>query len=328
MSSIRLTAGYPSGEEGDVGSNPIWITKIIKNMDILYIVGNFSKCDDWEFKFSLRSIDKYGKNIGRVFVCGYCPDWLSDNIIKIPYESKPSSTNGEKNRNIYDAIIYAVENSDVGINDNGDFLLSMDDHYILNNVDFGYDYPHYIKDYCKRRCRFKLPLVFEGGKPSPDYQKLLCSTARYLCNKGLSHLNFTLHRNIRVNRGVIEVLQNNGVNNDIFKNKRDIEPSCLIVNYEYSKKNINSNYHFPIEIVKDFKTNNIEKLLNYIENGGTFYSTSDFFVNDDLFNTLYSLFPEKSKYESYINENIVSEKQDVIEQGSSEESDYVSDSSM
>ena len=28
MSSIRLTAGYPSGEEGGVGSNPIWITKI------------------------------------------------------------------------------------------------------------------------------------------------------------------------------------------------------------------------------------------------------------------------------------------------------------
>ena len=296
-------------------------------MDILYIVGNFSKCDDWEFRFSLRSIDKFGKNIGRVFVCGYCPDWLSDNIIKIPYGSKPSSTNGEKNRNIYDAIIYAVENSDIGINDNGDFLLSMDDHYILNNVDFGYDYPHYIKDYCKRRCRFKLPLVFEGGKPSPDYQKLLCSTARYLCNKGLSHLNFTLHRNIRVNRGVIEELQNNGVNNDIFKNRRDIEPSCLIVNYEYSKKNINSNYHFPIEIVKDFKTNNIEKLLNYIEKGGTFYSTNDFFVNDDLFNILYGLFPEKSKYENYINENIVSEKQDAIEQGSSEESDYASDSS-
>ena len=65
-------------------------------MDILYIVGNFSKCDDWEFRFSLRSIDKYGKNIGRVFVCGYCPDWLSDNIIKIPYKVEPYLTTGEK----------------------------------------------------------------------------------------------------------------------------------------------------------------------------------------------------------------------------------------
>ena len=30
MSSILLTVGYPSGEEGDVGSNPIWITKYLR----------------------------------------------------------------------------------------------------------------------------------------------------------------------------------------------------------------------------------------------------------------------------------------------------------
>ena len=39
MSSIRLTAGYPSGEDGDVGSNPIWITKIFSGSNSIgYIV--------------------------------------------------------------------------------------------------------------------------------------------------------------------------------------------------------------------------------------------------------------------------------------------------
>lgn len=294
-------------------------------MDILYIVGNFSKCDDWEFRFSLRSIDKYGKNIGRVFVCGYCPDWLSDNIIKIPYKIEPYLTNGEKNRNIYRQLIYAVENSDIGINDNGDFLISMDDHYILNYVNFDDSYPHYVRDYYKRQCRFNLPIMFESGKQSPDYQRFLCDTARYLSNKRLSRLNFVSHRNMRVNRGVIEELQNNGINDEIFKNKKNVECFALISNYEYSKKNTNHNYHFPIEIVKDFKTNNIEKLLNYIEDGGTFYSTNDFFVNDDLFNILYKLFPERSKYEKEEDETISKNIENQIKENICSDSDGYND---
>ena len=280
-------------------------------MDILYIVGNFSKCDDWEFRFSLRSIDKYGKNIGRVFVCGYCPDWLSDNIIKIPYENQPYITDGDKARNIYKQIIYAVENSDVGINDNGNFLISMDDHYILNEVDFGNTYPHYVKDYVKRQCRFNLPLTFESGKQSPNYQKFLCDTARFLAKKGLTRFNFAPHRNIRVNRGVIKELQNNGINNEIFKYKKNVEGPSLISNYEYSIKNKEVDYYFPIEIVKDFKTNNIEKIRKYIKDGGTFFSTGDFLIGSDVFNILYNLFPEKSKYESKLWKNMITNKEDI-----------------
>ena len=276
-------------------------------MDILYIVGNFSKCDDWEFRFSLRSIDKYGLNIGRVFLCGYCPDWLSDDIIKIPYEIIPYTTAGEKNRNIYKQIIYAVENTDIGINDDGDFLISMDDHYILNFVDFGSSYPHYIKNYTKRQCKFNLPLVFEKGKQSPDYQRILLSTAKFLKRNYLTYLNFTPHRNIRVNRYAIEQLQNNGINYDIFNNNIDIEGIALAVNYEYTMRSKND---FVIEIIEDFKTNDVDKLLKYIEDEGVFYSTNDFSVNDEVFNALYSLFPGKSKYEKDVDEILLDEKED------------------
>ena len=290
-------------------------------MDILYIVGNFSKCDDWEFRFSLRSIDKYGKNIGRVFVCGYCPDWLSDNIIKIPYKVEPYLTTGEKNRNIYRQVIYAVEHSDIGINDNGDFLISMDDHYILNDVDFGNMYPHYVRDYCKRLCRFNLPLIFENGRLSPEYQSLLCSTGCYLKQKGLSYLNFVIHRNMRLNRFIIEELESNGINDEIFNSKVDVECFALIVNYEYSKKNTTINYHFPIEIVKDFKTNNVDILLKYIKSGGKFYSTSDFYVDDDVFNVLYDLFPERSKYEKEEDETISKNIENQIKENICSDSD-------
>lgn len=44
-------------------------------MDILYIVGKGrSLCDNKELRYSLRSLAKYGKNIDRIFVAGYCPE--------------------------------------------------------------------------------------------------------------------------------------------------------------------------------------------------------------------------------------------------------------
>jgi len=57
-------------------------------MDIVYLMGEgYSKCNYNELRYSLRSIDKYGKNVDRVYVIGYCPEWLSDEIIKIPLDS-------------------------------------------------------------------------------------------------------------------------------------------------------------------------------------------------------------------------------------------------
>ena len=43
MSSILLTAGYPQAEEGDVGSNPIWITKIFTRKQLNWIEHQSSK---------------------------------------------------------------------------------------------------------------------------------------------------------------------------------------------------------------------------------------------------------------------------------------------
>ena len=52
-------------------------------MDIVYILGTGSKHDNIELRMSLRSICKYGQNIGRVIVAGDPVDWLSDDVVKI-----------------------------------------------------------------------------------------------------------------------------------------------------------------------------------------------------------------------------------------------------
>ena len=53
-------------------------------MDILYVIGKGSEWNNNELRFSLRSIAKYGKNIDRVFIVGYKPDFVSDEVTFIP----------------------------------------------------------------------------------------------------------------------------------------------------------------------------------------------------------------------------------------------------
>lgn len=54
-------------------------------MDIIYSIGSGSTWDNNELRYSLRSLDMYGKSYDRVFVVGNIPEFLSDEVIKVPY---------------------------------------------------------------------------------------------------------------------------------------------------------------------------------------------------------------------------------------------------
>ena len=72
-------------------------------MDILYLYKD-DGLNGESLRYSLRSIAQYGKNIDKVYICGDCPKWLSDEIIKIPYTSNCKY----KNKRMWDQVIYAI----------------------------------------------------------------------------------------------------------------------------------------------------------------------------------------------------------------------------
>lgn len=58
-------------------------------VDIVYVVGKGAKDnDDRPLRWSLRSVQMFAKNVGRVIVAGYPPNWLSDEAIKVPFVQK------------------------------------------------------------------------------------------------------------------------------------------------------------------------------------------------------------------------------------------------
>lgn len=108
--------------------------------DILYIVGKgFSDWRNNELRYSLRSIAKYGKGVGKVVVCGYCPYWLNtDEVLCLPLQD----TTTNKHYNITRCIDYAIEHGDLTER----FLYSSDDHYYTQPTDFD-KYPVYWRGY-------------------------------------------------------------------------------------------------------------------------------------------------------------------------------------
>lgn len=258
-------------------------------MDILYIIGhNCSEIDYFELRCSLRSLEKYGKNISRIYVAGYCPDWLSDRVIKVPHEQlfqidhNPSTEEETvqnltiKHCNMLDTLLYAVDNTDIG----NEFLVSMDDHFYVRETDFDI-YPFYRK----RSCGGMLP---RNGDTT--YKEFLSYT-REICELyNLSSFYLTLHSNMHLSRNIIQECR--PILNRIINERIPCEFNAFLLNYRYTKYND----FIPIK-VQDVKLTNIESEWKIQQSNRDCFSTADFNYDDPLYDYLLTLYPNKSKYE-------------------------------
>lgn len=183
--------------------------------DILYIVGKgFSDWRNNELRYSLRSIAKNGRNVGRVFICGFVPYWMNtNNVVALPLQDETNN----KHYNILRAIEHAVYNSDISKR----FLYSSDDHYYTQPTDFD-----------------KYPVYWRGNDlpaTMPDkprwYDVTLKSTHDCLAAFGLPTCMFAWHGNT-------------WYDTELFKQQRMVllrrlaqtmdeacEPACLMLNY-------------------------------------------------------------------------------------------------
>lgn len=248
-------------------------------MDILYLIGeNTSKCEYNELRYSLRSIEKFGKNVGRIYVGGYCPEWLNDNVYKVSVKQiyeKPSNI-VKKHINMLATILYVVDNTDIS----DDFLVSMDDHFYIKEVDFD-NYPIYCK------------LVEENGTISSNiytpYGKFIDKTKKFLESQNLPIYYLTLHRNMHCSRNWIKECRN--ILDKIIKEEISCEHMIFILNYIYNK------HPFDFTIIKDVKIKSSKDWEKVNPNDTECFSTSDFQVNSFFDRKIKELYPIKSKYE-------------------------------
>jgi len=158
--------------------------------DIVYILGDGAAAiDDRPLRWSLRSLEKFATNVGRVVVCGRIPEWLSDEVVKVP--SAETARKRGKGWNILYGYRDAVEGA--GLAD--PFLYSSDDHYLSRPADLD-KWPRFVNagrmggtllkygEYAARRGRM------------PDlYQLSLVKTGDLLRENGLPARDVAIHLN-------------------------------------------------------------------------------------------------------------------------------------
>ena len=181
-------------------------------MDILYVIGKGSEWNNNELRFSLRSIAKYGKNIDSVFIVGYKPDFVSDEVTFIPCDDPYDCAH----KNILHKVLTAIVESDIS----NHFLISSDDHYYMEPTDFD-NLPLYYRS-------VEIPDRVDGRKLWNPYFRSLHDTRWVLESNKLTIYQTNPHCNTHFFVDLYK--KNKHLFDECFRYKFGIELNCLMGN--------------------------------------------------------------------------------------------------
>ena len=159
-------------------------------MDILYTLGENSGHDNMELRWSLRSLAKYAKNLGKIIVAGYPPFWLSDDIVR--FSAPRAKEDKHKFPHMLRQVLYVVKKELVS----GDFLLACDDYFLSKDIDLK-ETPYYKK-------RDHIGNFEEMKAGGETYRKCLVVTGEILRKHGYSDVQGNLHKFTRLNSSVVD----------------------------------------------------------------------------------------------------------------------------
>ncbi|MBO7693025.1 MAG: hypothetical protein J6Y28_09650 [Acholeplasmatales bacterium] len=244
-------------------------------MDILYVLGHHSKWEDNELRYSLRSLEKYGKNIDNMYLIGYNPGFLSDKINILDYTDTYKHI--QKQKNILKAICYAVDYFKLD-----EFLYSSDDHFYIKETDFD-NYPYFSRGELSKNPDTIKAVV---------YRKSLKDTRNILEHNGYTYYNFSQHGNTHMSKQAIYYAKL--IIEKSYSTLYGCEPTCILLNVLYKYKKFPIIQREDVKIFKDFTTK--EDLLNRLGDREVF-SISNETLKVGMKECLQELFPYKSKYE-------------------------------
>ena len=155
-----------------------------RTMDLLYLIGPDSGHENRELRWSLRSVEKYARGLGRVVVAGYPPDWLSEEVARVPARDEPDES---KFVSIWRKLFAALDAGAVS----GEFLVSADDHFYSAPADLAAT-PFFTRGELRR---FEDTEARDGGRA---YRRHLAATRRVLARAGYGTRDCASHCNFRV----------------------------------------------------------------------------------------------------------------------------------
>lgn len=246
-------------------------------IDIVIPLGTGSKWQDNEVRYALRSIEKYLRGYGRVFIVGNKRKWMKESEC-IETQCGAAYTKGihyieagenytEKQKSIFNKLVLAARHERVSET----FIKWHDDHFLLKPLHVD-DLKNWTSGTLDR-----LGIIATG-----TYQRTVLNTNRYLSKRGWDNKHFDIHVPIKMEKEKVLGLLDEDWSRD------------YIIKSLYGNK-----YAIPSEEMRDLKfarSFRREEILNAID-GRMFFSISDNAINEAMKTVLSELYPEPSKWE-------------------------------
>ena len=183
-------------------------------------------------------------------------------------------------------IDYVIQHTDIGKDNDGKFLVSSDDHFYIQPVNFD-GYPIYNTGLLPDEIHLKN----EAG--NKEWQQSLVDTKKLLESYNLPYYKFNWHGNTWFNSRIWNDPIFKAIRNKSLEVKEGLEPTAIMLNYQKSVENFPTLKRNDLKI-KKFK--NRTELLNKIGDSECF-SIYDSAIGCGIGKYLEELFPDKCKYE-------------------------------
>jgi hypothetical protein len=257
------------------------ISTIIQNnkqpIDVVYTIGNGSKWNNNELRYSLRSLETYGVGLGRVFVVGYKPDWLI-NVVHIPMSD---TYRYNKDANIIDKVRAAIS---AGISEK--FIFCSDDQALLSMVNL-HDLPVYRNE----------DMSSKENWGTNRWHRRMRKTRDYLVSKNLPAINYDTH----VFQPHLASEFENIVSNIPYTEHNGFCINTLVLNH---MENVQSKILGKDKASFYSRSNNVESIKNIIPNK-IHLGYNNAGLTDSLKSVLSEIFPVPSRFEISTSESTV-----------------------
>lgn len=238
-------------------------------IDIVYPIGRGSQWNNMELKYSLRSVEKYLSGFCNIYIIGELPHFINKNKVK-HFFFQDSHSNRE--RNIMEKFARACHEPELSKN----FLFMNDDYFLCRPATSGSFFPPQYKGTLEETIR----------TANPDYARYLKATLEELTRRGLTTLNFDVHKPVLVNKNIF---------------LQTVHRFDWSKPYGYTLKSILFNYpDLPRAQTKDEKINHPYTEKQWLEISKSFtdsFSIGDHAITFGLKKFLEAQFPDKSKFE-------------------------------
>lgn len=253
---------------------------LMDDVDILYVIGNGSVNNNAELKYSLRTVSRHCKGVGRVVISGEIPSFVGGRAETV--SCTDISISG-KHWNMLHKIAEGIRRGGLV----KPFLFSSDDHFFTRD----FRMPLWTRRLRRERIYTEAEYEAENGKPAGRYQRAVAATGELLRSRNLPDEDVVWHGNMWIDpkylNDVLAIANSHG--QCIY----GYEP--LLLFHAFWRRDHRTDKIQPLP--RDVKVKSFEGCMNLASAYGVFSTDDRAWRGGELLKWFRKNYPEKSEFE-------------------------------